>query len=408
MIVRNPKEAKLDVLAYVLLLTGWKRFLILNTILWTAAAVVASYLLPKKYEAHTVLMPPKSSSEGLSKIMKGIPLAKLAPGAGSLLSAQGGSENLENLYLAILGSRTLHREVIDSFHLAHVYKFDRKKKYFVEDLEKEFQKHIGVEVADEGTFILKAEDESPERAAGMANFMAARLDAIYKRLSVETEHNQRVFLEQRLTLIKTDLDSAERKIVQFQKLNNMMDIDEQSKATIEAGTTMEAKYLAAELNLDINRRVFSRENPKIKEAEMELDELRRQRDGLLRERKSELLIPYKMAPDLGLQLVRLKRNLKIQETLFEMMMSQYESAKFEEAKNTPTVQVLDLAVAPEKRVFPKRAKIVAACFFLSLFAGIACVSLVEYFRRFREERPEDFAKLRQIRMGLWGRARRTS
>jgi uncharacterized protein involved in exopolysaccharide biosynthesis len=406
MIVRTPKEARLDVLAYLLVLTGWKRFLILHTALWTAAAVSLAYLLPKKYEAHTVLMPPKSSGEGLSKIMKGIPLAKLA-GAGSLLSAQGGGENLENLYLAILGSRMLDHEVIDSFKLAHVYKFDRKKTYYVEDLEKEFRKHIGFEVADEGTFVLKAEDESPQRAAGIANFMAARLDAIYKRLSVETEHNQRVFLEQRLALIKTDLDSAENRIVEFQKRNNMMDIEEQSKATIDAGTTMEAKYLAAELNLDIDRRVFSPDNPKIKEAEMELAELRRQRDSLLRERKSELLIPYKMAPDLGLQLLRLKRNLKIQETLFEMMMSQYETAKFEEAKNTPTVQVLDVAVPPQKRVSPKRMKIVAGCFCFSIFAGIACVSVIEYFRRFREERPEDFAKLREIRMGLWGWARRT-
>ncbi|MBW8886720.1 MAG: hypothetical protein JF616_03085 [Fibrobacteres bacterium] len=408
MIVRTPQEARLDVLAFVLVLTGWKRFLISHTVAWTVAAVIAAYLLPKKYEAHTVLMPPKGSGEGLSKIMKGIPLAKLATGAGSLLSSQGGGENLENLYLAILGSRTLDHEVIDSFKLAHVYKFDRKKTYFMEDLEKEFRKHIGFEVADEGTFVLRAEDESPERAAGIANFMAARLDAIYKRLSVETEHNQRVFLEERLALIKTDLDSAENEFVGFQKRNNMMDIDEQSKATIDAGTTMEAKYMAAELNLDIDRRVFSADNPKIKEAELELAELRRQRDGLLRERKSELLIPYKMAPDLGLQLLRLKRNLKIQETLFEMMMSQYETAKFEEAKNTPTVQVLDLAVPPQKRVSPKRMKIVAGCFCLSIFAGMACVSVIEYFRRFREERPEDYAKLRQIRMGLWRYTRRTA
>jgi tyrosine-protein kinase Etk/Wzc len=403
MIARSQKEVRMNLLSYVLILSRWKRFLILNTLAWTIAAVAASLILPQKFSAKTTLMPPKSNSEGLSKIMKSLPVAKLAGNAGSLLSG-GASENLENIYLAILGSRSLQAQVIDSFNLVHVYKFDRKKKYFIEDVEKEFKKHIGVEVTEEGTFVIQAEDRNPERAAAMANFMAAKLDEIYKGLTVETERNQRVFLEERLNLIKADLDTAERKFTQFQKDNKMLDIDEQAKATIDAGTTMEARYMAAELNLDINRRVFSGSNPKIKEAEMELSELRRQRDALLHERKSDLLIPYKMAPELGLQLVRLKRNLKIQEALFELILGQYETAKFEEAKNTPTVQVLDKAYVPQKRTFPKRGKMVIACFCLSLVFGIGVASFFEYLRRFRIERPEDFEKLRQIRRNLlWGR-----
>jgi len=150
--------------------------------------------------------------------------------------------------------------------------------------------------------------------------------------------------------------------------------------------------------------VFSGSNPKIKEAEMELSELRRQRDALLHERKSDLLIPYKMAPELGLQLVRLKRNLKIQEALFELILGQYETAKFEEAKNTPTVQVLDPATPPQKRTFPKRGKMVLTFFFVSMVFGLFVASAFEYMRRFRMERPEDFEKLRQIRRALLGRS----
>jgi uncharacterized protein involved in exopolysaccharide biosynthesis len=403
MIARSQKEVRLNLLSYVLILTRWKRFLFLNTFLWSVAAIIISLLLPPRYSAKTTLMPPRNSSEGLSKIMKSLPVAKLAGNAGSLLSGGGSSENLENIYLAILGSRTLQGKVIDSFNLAHVYKFDKAKKYFYEDVEKEFRKHIGVEVTEEGTFVLMAEDKSPERAAAMANFMAVKLDEIYKGLTVETERNQRIFLEERLNLIKVDLDSAERKFVQFQKDNKMLDVEEQAKATIDAGTTMEARYMAAELNLDINRRVFSGNNPKIKEAEMELSMLRRQRDALLHERKSDLLIPYKMAPEMGLQLLRLKRNFKIQEALFELILGQYETAKFEEAKSTPTVQILDKAQIPQKRTFPKRGKMVIGCFLVSILFGLALASFFEYFRRFRIERPEEFEKFRQIRKSILGR-----
>lgn len=408
MIVRSQKEVRLNLLSYVLILTRWKRFLILNTFLWSVAAIVISLLLPPKYSAKTTLMPPKGNSEGLSKIMKSLPVSKLAGSAGGLLSGGDGGENLENIYLAILGSRSLQSKVIDSFNLAHVYKFDKQEKYFYEDLEREFRKHIGVEVTEEGTFVLMAEDRSPERAAGMANFMAVKLDEIFKGLTVETERNQRMFLEERLELIKIDLDSAERRFVQFQKDNKMLDIEEQAKATIDAGTSMEARYMAAELNLDISRRVFSGNNPKIKEAEMELSMLRRQRDALLHERKSDLLIPYKMAPDLGLQLLRLKRNFKIQEALFELILGQYETAKFEEAKSTPTVQVLDKARIPQKRTFPKRGKMVIAAFFVSIVFGIIVASLFEFLRRLRNERPEDFEMLRQIRKSLLGRSSSTN
>jgi tyrosine-protein kinase Etk/Wzc len=403
-IARSQKEVRMNLLSYVLILSRWKRFLILNTFLWSVAAIATSLLLPPKYSAKTTLMPPKSNSEGLSKIMKSLPVSKLAGSAGSLFSGGGGSENLENIYLAILSSRTLQSQVIDTFNLAHVYKFDKQPEYFYEDLEREFRKHIGVDVTEEGTFVLMAEDRDPARAAAMANFMAHKLGEIYRGLTVETERNQRLFLEERLNLIKVDLDSAERKFVQFQKDNKMLDIDEQAKATIDAGTSMEARYMAAELNLDINRRVFSGNNPKIKEAEMELSMLRRQRDALLHERKSDLLIPYKMAPDLGLQLLRLKRNFKIQEALFELILGQYETAKFEEAKSTPAVQVLDKAITPQKRTFPKRGKMVITAFFVSIGFGILVASLLEYLRRLRIERPEDFEMLRQIRKSLLGRS----
>jgi tyrosine-protein kinase Etk/Wzc len=185
--------------------------------------------------------------------------------------------------------------------------------------------------------------------------------------------------------------------------NRMLNIDEQAKATIDAGTDIETRYLAAELKLDINKRVFTQDNPKIREQQMELNELRKQRESLMKDRKSDLLIPYRQAPELGLQMVRLKRDLKIQEALFEFILQQYETAKFDESKNTPNVQVLDKAVAAQKRSFPKRGKIVIGFAFFSLFLGIGIVSFLEYFRRFAVAKPDEFRMIQQIRRNIWGK-----
>jgi uncharacterized protein involved in exopolysaccharide biosynthesis len=399
----RQSEIRLNVLSYLLILTRWKRFLILNSILWIAAAVIVSMLLPKSYTAQVVMMPPKSSSNGLSKLAKNLPMAKLAGNVGSLMS-MGGSENLENIYLAILASRSLQMDVIHKYELIHVYKFDRKRRYYIEDVIKAFNKHVGVEVTDEGTFVISVEDRDPVRAADMANFMADRLDEIYKRLAVETEHNQRMFLEDRLKLSKADLDSAETRYTQYLIDNRMLDIDEQAKATIEAGSNIEARYMAAELKLDLSRKIFANGNPKIHEQEMELSELKRQRNQMLKERKSDLLIPYRMAPEIGQQLIRLKRDLKVQEAIFEFIMQQYETSKFEEAKNTPVVQILDKAEPPQKKTFPKRVIIVLMAAAGSVVLGIGYATFVEYFRKFSVERPDDFRLLSEIKGNLWSKA----
>lgn len=398
----EQKEVRLNLLSYLLVLSGWKRFLFLHSTLWVAAAVAIALLLPQRFTSQVVLMPPKSSATGISKLAKSLPMAKLAGGAAGLLP-MGSGENLENIYLAILSSRTLQTEVIAKFDLIKVYEFDRKPKYYIEDVFTEFAKHVAIEVTDEGTFIIQVWDRNAERAAQIANFMADRLDQNYKTLTVETERNQRMFLEERLRLTKIELDSAETRYTKFLVDNRMLNIDEQAKATIDAGTDIETRYLAAELKLDINKRVFAQDNPKIREQQMELNELRKQRESLMKDRKSDLLIPYRQAPDLGLQMVRLKRNLKIQEALFEFILQQYESAKFDESKNTPNVQVLDKAVAAQKRSFPKRGKIVIACAFFSLFLGIGIVSFLEYFRRFAAAKPDEFRMLQQIRRNIWGK-----
>lgn len=75
-----------------------------------------------------------------------------------------------------------------------------------------------------------------------------------------------------------------------------------------------------------------------------------------------------------MQLVRLTRELKIQEAIFELLTQQYEQAKIQEKRDTPTVEVLDPPQVPERKSRPKRAT-------MSLLAGILAFlfSLVAIF-----------------------------
>src|SRR6185312_7686767 len=59
-------------------------------------------------------------------------------------------------------------------------------------------------------------------------------------------------------------------------------------------------------------------------------------------------------PILGYRYSDLYRQTKIQEAIYEFLTQQYETAKIDEAKELPTVRVMDPAVPPERKSSPHR------------------------------------------------------
>lgn len=376
-----------------------KRGILAFALLVAIITAIVSLIVPKKYESRAVLMPPSSSAASmLNKVAKNIPLGKLG-GAGLL--GGSGQNDLTNVYLAILSSRTLRSEMIRKFNLVHVYKFDKAKKYYVEDVLKEVNRHVSSDISDEGTILIFTEDEDPVRAADMANFMANYLNEVYKTLTTQKDKSYRLFVEGRVNIAKKDLQKAEADLLEFQKKNRMVDIEEQSKASIEAGSQLEAQYRLAELNLDIYRKMYTEDNPKIREQLTGLRSLEKQKNQLSTDRTSDLLIPYRQAPDIAIEYLRLKREFKIQEALTDFLIQQYEEAKFEESKNTPYVQVLDPGVPAQRRSFPHRSKMVLIAFFSSVLAGSFLTLFMDYLEKFKRKNPEESAKIFRILRQTW-------
>ena len=118
------------------------------------------------------------------------------------------------------------------------------------------------------------------------------------------------------------------------------------------------------------------------------------------EEKTVLDVSFNQVPSLSLHLARLIREVKIQETVFELLTQQYEQYKIEENKDTPTVQVLDKAIPPERRARPKRAFLVVISGILSLFASVAFVFGQEYVKISRKRNPEGFNRMETL-LGVW-------
>ena len=94
------------------------------------------------------------------------------------------------------------------------------------------------------------------------------------------------------------------------------------------------------------------------------------------------------------------RDFKYHETLFELFAKQYEMARVDESREGALIQVVDVALPPERKSKPKKAQIavtsaLATCFALLLFAFIR-----QALRRVAQT-PESAEKLGRLRQAFF-------
>jgi tyrosine-protein kinase Etk/Wzc len=388
---KTNNELRIDFLEIVIVLSRWKRTMVVTTTLAVAGAVLYALLTAREYTAQAVVVPKEDNIDVVSSFIKNMPTAK-SQLKGNIFSP---ATDIENVYIAILKSKMLQLQVIRKFDLPAVYEF-KKSRYYIEDVLRAYNRHVTSSLSDEGMLVIDVVDKSPQRAAEIANYIVGVMDEMYGNLAAEAAKNRRIFLGERLRIIKHDLTCCEDSLILFQTKNRIADVEQQAKATIDVGAIVEAKLLAVELDLNIARKAFTPDNQKVKEMEMSLAEMKKQRNVFSDVRESDLLLPLKLTPQIAGQFYRYQRNLKIQEVLFELVMQQYEAAKLEETRNTPHVQILDKADPPQKRSKPKRTRIVIAVFFISILLNFVCINLIEIYRRMRRDNTESYRKMVMI------------
>jgi uncharacterized protein involved in exopolysaccharide biosynthesis len=115
-------------------------------------------------------------------------------------------------------------------------------------------------------------------------------------------------------------------------------------------------------------------HPQVLQAKSKVQEMRRQvkrfeQGGL----NSDIIIPFEKMPDVGMEYMRLYRNLLLQTKIVEFLTMQYEQAKIQEAKDTPMLLVLDKARVPEWKAKPKRLLIILGGMLIGFFVSIAVI-----------------------------------
>jgi tyrosine-protein kinase Etk/Wzc len=318
----------------------------------TALAAI-SFLLPKWYDSTTTLLPPKNQTGlaglgGMTSLLKDFLPMSAAKGL-----SQGGAYS----YLALLNSRREKEAIIRKFDLSRVYGIDDSS---AEETLKEFEKNFLVKVSDEGTIGITVSDRDSGRAADMANYAVAMLNVLNAELGATESRGNREFLEKRVKEYQDSLFGAEEALQTYQEAHGVVMVPDETKSSASAYGSLYAKRVEADIDLSVLRKTVGTENAVYEQKKLAYDELTSRLDKF---------------PRIGMESLRLYRQLLINQKILEVLLPLYEQARFEEAKDIPAVVVLDVAVPAEKKSRPVRSLVVLTAFAASLIFSVSYVLL---------------------------------
>jgi uncharacterized protein involved in exopolysaccharide biosynthesis len=350
-----------------------RRFLFRISVYGLAIFTLIAFLIPKRYESSAVLMPPDDQSN--SGMMLAAALASKVTGSlGGIAGNMLGVKSSGDLFIGILRSRTVQDDLITKFDLRKEYgtsQWDRTRKILA-------ARTMISEDRKSGIITITVTDNDPRRVAAVAAEYVAQLNIVVSKLSTSSAHRERVFLEERLTQVKQDLESAEKDFSQFASKNGAIDIKEQGRAMVESAAVLEGQLIAAQSELQGLKQIYSENNVRVRSLRARISELQSQLQRLGGKQEvgadatasdsSDLYPSIRKLPLLGVPYADLYRRTRVQEAVFETLTQQYELAKVAEAKEIPSVRVLDPADVPEHKSFPPRLVIMV----LGLIFSFAC------------------------------------
>ena len=390
------------------LLWDRRRFLLRATAVGLLASALVAFLIPKSYTSTAELMPPDQQSTSALAMMAGM-AAKAGGGLGGVAGDLLGIKSSGALFIGVLRSETAQDRLVEKFDLRKVY-----GRRFIVDARRTLDENTSIsEDRKSGIISISVTDHDAQRAAALANAYVDELNSLAAELSTSSAHRERVFLEERLKVAKRDLDEAANQLAQFSSKNNTLDIQQEGKAVLDAAVAIAGQLIAAESQLEGLRQIYTDNNARVRATQGRVAELRRQLEKLggthgnsAKNPSASTLaksqaadppagdpanppadessdqttqpggMPYpaiRSLPLLGAKYSDYYRRAKIQETVYELLTEQYELAKVQEAKETPSVKVLDPARIPEWKSFPPRLLIMFLGTFLIMCASVVYV-----------------------------------
>ena len=324
-------------------------------------------------------------------------------GAAGLAGGGGGLslKNPDDLVVAMLKSRTVEDAMVQQFGLLQDIISDsisRQRPSSINDRHRNTK---------DGLIHIAVDDRNPQRAAELANGYVEQLRKLSEHLAITEAAQRRLFFEQQLEQAKNNLVTAEEALKQTEQQTGLIQLDSQARALIESAVSLRAQIAAKEVQIESLQTFATPQNAQLLQAQKELEGLRVQLaklGGSEAESGTNLIVPKGKVPEAGMEYLRKYREVKYQETIFEILARQFEVAKLDEAREGALIQVVDSGIPPDARSSPKRTLIVLGATLFGLLVGAFTALLRAGLERLKgeletERKLNDF--LRALSLRRW-------
>lgn len=367
-------EEEINLLDYYKVIKKRWKIIFYIFIISVVSTIIISFKLPKIYQAKSVIFV-QSGGGGISSLVANLPV----PFDISGLTGPTSSDYL----VALLKSETLREKVVKKLKLD-------KNKYFVlnpeeatrEKILKRLQDSTKIQDDKKGTITISVETKEPHLSAKIAN---TYIELLKKSIFTRATEN-REFIEKQLTRTKERLKIAEENLKKFQEKNKTFSVDKEVEKLIEQYAKLQSEKTAAEISLKETEELLKTTGNISDLMKLEAEKVSlKTRVNEINNAISQLEIEFLRIPEQGLELTRLLRDVKVQNTLFEMLTQQYELAKIAEQKEDVKFQVIDRAYPPEKHIKPNKRLNVMISAVTSLFFGIFLAFFLEYLENVKQQ-----------------------
>jgi uncharacterized protein involved in exopolysaccharide biosynthesis len=336
------------------LLINWKS--ILKSALG-AGIVIFFYLWlisPVTYNAPVTILPPAEADQisGLGSILSG-------SGVGDFLTGKFAPGNSQ-LFIQILKSRTAAEYVIRKNKLLEFY--DEETEY---EAIRKIQKDLEMDLSKEGVITLSVKlstgfipkifsdtDSIKILSALISNSFVEALDSINREKVSYRAKRAREYIEAQLMQTKTELDTAEMKLMEFQKENKTISLPEQLTSVIESAAKLKAEIVNTEIEIALLEPNSRPDNKNLLALRKRLDQLQNEYEKFDID-SDDYLLAFSNVPELGMKLSKLIRTVKIKNEVYVLLQQQYYKEKIQENRDVPTIDILDEAIPPKKQVSPR-------------------------------------------------------
>lgn len=336
------------------LLINWKAILRYTI---GSAVVIFLYLFiisPVTYNAPVTILPPPETDQisGIGSLLSG-------SGVGDFLTGKFAPGNSQ-LFLQILKSRTAAEYVIRKNNLLEFY--GETSEY---DAIKKINKDLELDLSKEGIITLSVNlstgylpkifsdiDSIKNLAAHVSNSYVEALDSINREKISYRAKRAREYIENQLVQTKSELDSAEVKLMEFQKENKTISLPEQLTSVIQSAAKLKAEMVSTEIEIALLEPNSRPDNKNLLALKKKLNQLQQEYDKFDIE-SDDYLVAFSEVPELGMRLSKLIRTVKIKNEVYLLLQQQYYKERIQENRDVPTIDILDEAIPPEKHSSPR-------------------------------------------------------